>query len=361
MISPNSKPSKGPKGYIPALDGLRALSITLVIAGHAIPQGDHSFIFRAAFLHANLGVRIFFVISGFIITDLLLKERAASNTISIKHFYLRRALRILPAFLLFTGFVAALCAVGVISLPPGYWFFVATFTVNIATSGSWALGHLWSLSVEEQFYLMWPILVKFATRRSCNIIAVAAVFITIPTHFLVKKLGVSMSSIAFPYVCGPIAMGAIISLNAAKLSGWFALSNPLNRRFLFVGSIIAIPLMDCFPGHLGLQSVLVKIATDFLVSACLAMLVFTPEDPVSRALGATPLTVIGKLSYSLYLWQQLFLCPDSRVVPLPLGFPMNILAPIVLAAISYWGLEQRFTGLRQKFRQETPNTGAVVS
>jgi peptidoglycan/LPS O-acetylase OafA/YrhL len=149
------------RGRIPSLDGLRAVSIILVIASHAI-QGTHSFVFRLFFLHSDLGVRVFFIISGFLITSLLLRERAETGRISLPLFYIRRTLRILPPFVLFVGVVAIFNAFGIIQVPPGNWIYALTYTMNFDTHAPWVLGHLWSLSVEEQFYLLWPLVMRFA-------------------------------------------------------------------------------------------------------------------------------------------------------------------------------------------------------
>jgi len=121
-----------PQGRHPSLDGLRAISIALVLAGHAIKVGPHSFAFSALCLHADLGVRTFFIISGFLITTLLLSERSQSGSISLRSFYIRRALRILPAFFLFVGCVALLSIFGVTPVPSWFWLYVLTYTVDFA-------------------------------------------------------------------------------------------------------------------------------------------------------------------------------------------------------------------------------------
>ena len=141
-------------GTIPSLDGLRAISIGLVLLGHATRFGlGHSFLFRLAVAHAVLGVDVFFVISGYLITTLLLEEKIKFGTISLRLFYLRRALRILPAFLVFVGTLFVLSALGYIDIPSRLWIFVLTYTSNF-TPRVWDVGHLWSLSVEEHFYFL---------------------------------------------------------------------------------------------------------------------------------------------------------------------------------------------------------------
>ena len=137
---------------IPSLDGLRAVSISLVVIGHSVEvrlsgfdDGD------VAGAFANLGVRIFFIISGYLITTLLLKEYDRTSTIGLREFYVRRAYRILPAAIVF------MVPVFVIFWHQLRWYHMAAaalYLANFDFSHPWFLGHLWSLSVEEQFYFL---------------------------------------------------------------------------------------------------------------------------------------------------------------------------------------------------------------
>jgi len=138
---------------IPSLDGLRALSILLVVIGHW--AGTYGF--PVALSYAFLGVRIFFVISGYLITTLLLQERSQTTTISLSEFYVRRAYRILPAA---TVFLATMLITRRQELT---WYHAAMAVLYLADfdpTRPMFFGHLWSLSVEEQFYLLWPYILK---------------------------------------------------------------------------------------------------------------------------------------------------------------------------------------------------------
>ena len=106
--------------------------------------------------YAHLGVVVFFVISGFLITRLMQSEHAKSGYVSLKLFYTRRALRLFPAAYTFIACVCLLWAAGIVHLQAGDIWHAVTYTVNFAPERSWQIGHLWSLSVEEQFYLIWP-------------------------------------------------------------------------------------------------------------------------------------------------------------------------------------------------------------
>ena len=147
---------------IPSLDGLRALSIFLVVSLHTLQR--YSINHRVglgwyALFNGGLGVSIFFVISGFLITSLLLQEQRKRGSISLRGFYLRRAFRILPPLYFYIGVVVLLGRAGRLSFD---WrdivssaFFFHNFTNNATM---WSVEHLWSISVEEQFYLVWPLI-----------------------------------------------------------------------------------------------------------------------------------------------------------------------------------------------------------
>ncbi len=323
----------------------------LVLAGHAIAGGPRSFGFRALFLHADLGVRVFFVISGFLITSLLLNERAQSGSISLRLFYIRRMLRILPAFFLFVGCVALLNVFGVAPVPNGLWVYVLTYTVNYSPIGAWVLGHLWSLSVEEQFYLLWPLVMRSVRLRTCVAVATIAILACPFTHAIHKLSGMPLLTYGFALRCGPIAMGCLLAMGARRVRSRILSSRLLSddRSLLFV--VLLIALLDAIPVYLAALSVVLEIVNSALLTACVARLVFLPKGAIGRILNSAPFVTVGKLSYSLYLWQQLFLKPDGSA-PISIPFPINLVASLAVASACYWGLEVRFLGLRKKFRAQ---------
>lgn len=183
-----------------SLDGLRGVAILLVVAGHSwLAYGDDkSGLARLApcLFNAALGVRLFFVLSGYLITTLLLEERRSTDSISLPKFYARRALRIFPAFYLFFGCILVLLSAGFIVVPKSQLLAAATYTYNYliiwpGSAGSaqnWFLGHLWTLSLEEQFYLFWPAtLLLLGNRRSLAAalsIVVLTPFVRVGSYFL---------------------------------------------------------------------------------------------------------------------------------------------------------------------------------
>lgn len=138
---------------IPSLDGLRAISILFVVFGHLGGTRNAPEIITFLERYANFGVRVFFIISGYLITTLLLREHAKTSTISLREFYIRRVYRIFSA-----AYAFAIVALVVFASQMRFRDVLTalTYTVNYNSSPPWPIGHLWSLAVEEQFYILWP-------------------------------------------------------------------------------------------------------------------------------------------------------------------------------------------------------------
>lgn len=208
---------------LPSLDGLRAISIVLVLVGHL--AGSRHFLAMATVAKAgdlgNLGVRVFFVISGFLITGLLAAEREKTGGVDLRAFYIRRALRIFPAFFVFLFAAVWLSRIGFATVNRGDVLHAITYTANYRGSTStFSLRHLWSLAVEEQFYLIWPLtfagLSLAAGRR-----ALAAALLLAP----VLRVGVTSMypgyvefvPTAFESVCDALATGCLTALVLPEL------------------------------------------------------------------------------------------------------------------------------------------------
>ena len=150
-------------GRIPNLDGLRAVAILLVLCEHWLNSAGSRLPAALQKLPrtGGFGVNIFFAVSGFLITLLMLREFTRTGRISLRGFYTRRALRIFPAYLAFLLFVALLDFAGIVRIGATPWLACLTYTVNYLRpyETPWVIGHIWSLSVEEHFYLLWPLTV----------------------------------------------------------------------------------------------------------------------------------------------------------------------------------------------------------
>ncbi|HEX8849225.1 MAG TPA: acyltransferase [Gemmatimonadaceae bacterium] len=328
-------------GRIPSLDGLRAVSIGLVLLSHAtmgppLNSGPGAILSQGA-----LGVSVFFVISGFLITGLLLREMDTTGTISLRRFYLRRTLRIFPAYYVFIGVMALLAWLGVLHFAPENLVAAATYTANYCfgcqSRDAWFLGHTWSLSVEEQFYLLWPLLLVVAGRRRGGIIAAAWLLVAplLRLHWLAS--GGDTFLTRFELVSDAIATGCLLAIHRPLLH-----ASPAYVRFrdrvgiwsavvAFGAAALAVH-PSVLPSRLY---VLVAPTVEYLAIALfLDHVVAGPSTVVSRALNRPIMIWIGGLSYSLYLWQQFFI--TAAWAPMYLSLPA-----IVLVAYASWTLVER--------------------
>ena len=210
---------------IHSLQGLRAICITFVVLAHL--SGTHN-CFHSVVVerYGNLGVRIFLVLSGYLITSQLAKERATTGSIALKRFYARRAFRIFPAAYVFMLVAIAthwqvLSATNMVT--------ALTYTVNYCQHGSHVLGHLWSLGVEEQYYLVWPLCLLLFFRNRLWIVAVV-VAAGPPFRILFWMLwGRPGLEHPFPIFMDALATGAAVAMlepqlkrfQAALASRWF--------------------------------------------------------------------------------------------------------------------------------------------
>ena len=347
---------------IPGLDGLRAISILLVVFGHSrltAPEPIASWNSLWTIIgNGQLGVRMFFVISGFLITTLLVKEQKKYGQISLKSFYARRILRIFPAFYFYIAIIACLSLTGILIVSPKDLLLAGTFTWNYghlffpASHGFEVLGQIWTLSMEEQFYILWPIsLVAFGFKRALRIavlIVIALPFIRVGSYFAWPA---SRQFMAMMLHTGsdPIMFGCIVALLAGN-SRFEALVTRVNRSALpalaFLFAFFVSPFMKLY--FKGVYDAPVGIT---LESLCLtSILLYStrhPHSAVGAILNARIPVAIGVLSYSLYLWSALpFVTLNNTWKS---TFPLNILFCFLAAAGSYLLIEKPFLRLKRHF------------
>lgn len=342
---------------IPCLDGLRALSIGLVISGHAsfaYNTTELGRLFKKFFGNQELGVSIFFVISGYLITWLLLEEQKREGTISLKAFYVRRAFRIWPAFYFFLAVMALLGALGSITLHSRDLYSAMLFVWNYHPATSdWWVGHSWSLSVEEQFYLLWPAAVLLLNRRSVFRLAAAIILfsplIRLCWYFLFPEWRGRMS-IMLHTRADTLMFGAVLALLQGE--GWFEekfrkLGGPAlaiaAALFIFIVSPV---LKEHFRGSYLMTAG--YSLEGLFIAYLIYWLVRNSHGWIGIMLNSRPFVHVGNLSFSLYLWQQFFLTEKSPV--LAGVFPWSLVFTYLAAELSYRLVERPF--LRMKKRWE---------
>jgi peptidoglycan/LPS O-acetylase OafA/YrhL len=345
------------RGHIPSLDGLRAVAIGLVLLSHA--GASPGFPWHDAFLPYKrwlgaAGVSLFFVISGFLITLLLLREQARTATVSLKGFYTRRAFRILPAYLVYLAFVLSLQVAGRASLGKGDWFCALTYTMNFRRSPAWEVGHVWSLSIEEHFYLLWPLLFLRVPHPRLVLFALGAVALMPAARMAVEFLSddyLHPDWCTFSRLDG-IALGCCLA---------FVAVTPKLRERLMPSRGQATIILLAAGGVLLLNPLLlpgcgryVEVGFARSVEAfCFATIIWVCVQHgggvIGRVLNWRPLVLLGTLSYSLYLWQQPFMSWDERAAWYA-QWPVNLLLAIGAAVASYRLIEAPFLRLKARFQ-----------
>jgi peptidoglycan/LPS O-acetylase OafA/YrhL len=335
---------------IPSLDGLRALSVLMVVAAHvngslaglipAIP-------FWLYLVWGALGVQTFFVISGFLITHLLLKELHATGTISLKHFYFRRALRIFPAFYVYLAVSLAVTLAGWVPGNLRAFLVAGTYTWNYLGGGSDLLVHTWSLSLEEQFYLLWPAaLVLLGTRKSVKLavwvillspVSRVVTYFLMPDHraLLNAMLHTGLDSIMFGCLLAILWRNVRFNQRIQPfVRGWVAACAAAFS--LILGPVF---LGARFRGSYGF--VFGFTLNAICLSLILLYVVRNPDSPAGRLLNTPVLRHLGVISYSLYLWQEMFTGQNSVRF-----FPWSLPAILACAELSYWLVERPSLRLR---------------
>jgi len=340
-----------------SLDGLRCFSILAVVWHHATGIGK-----------GFLGVEIFFAISGFLITTLLLKEDEKRGSVSLTGFYRRRAFRILPPLYLYIGVVVLLGWAGRLQVAPLDVTGSAFFFHNIYFSTTWSLEHLWSISIEEQFYLVWPFILAWCLRtkgvpgrwRAALLPGTVVLLSPLATTLLRRSSVAALRSASLNYICfGFIMFGCLVALlqHTARFEALYRFCT----RIWFVppAVILLCSALSTRYGNrfdLTLGSTLNGLAIAMLLLWCTR----NAGAMVGKLLNSRAMAQIGVLSYSIYLWQTLFLHEGNEAVfaavPWLGRFPGNWVGCLGMAAASYYLVEQPSLRLRdwlaRRFRQQ---------
>ncbi len=336
-------------GFRPDIEGLRGVAVLLVVLGHLTgwPRGGF------------VGVDVFFVISGFLITGLLVSERERTGRVSLRGFYLRRARRLLPAgvlVLVVTDVAAALLLLpsrAHATVLDSLWSLGFLANVHFAALGTdyfsltrapSAVQHYWSLSVEEQFYLVWPCLViaAFALHGRRALIAVAGVAVAASLTWSIVSTQRTPAAAYFssPARAWELGAGALLVLLAPRLPAavtWLGGAG-------LVASVVLITPSTHVPGYALLLPVL---STAGIIGA----------GGTRLGLGLRPLRYVGKISYSLYLWHWPVIVlgatlPGGTTTLAKAGL---LTLAVLLSSASYHLVEQPFRHRRPQ-RQRLPRS-----
>ncbi len=345
--------------HLPTLDGLRAVAVLTVVVYH----------FGVDAVPGDLGVSMFFVLSGFLITWLLVKERRETANISLRRFYTRRVLRIFPAYYVFIAVSFAIDALRRAHWPLGLGVSALLYLVNYynALHGhpSTSIAHAWSLGIEEQFYLLWPALLSVTLARGTRRVGVLLALLIVAVVawrsllYLGLRTGAAYVYNAFDTRFDNLAVGCLLAVwveaprfqRVAALLGKSAVAPILTLALLLLSRT---RLGAAYHYSLGftVDAILMAIFLVQLLQVYQSRLWCWLESPVLRHLGL--------LSYSLYLWHGWGLTIGRHVRFAGVGgqFAAGLIVSFALASGSYYLVERPFLALKEHFE---PPSGLATS
>ena len=345
--------------YIKGFDALRGISIILVLLTHLglyhhLPE-NHFLKHRIwQLISGSSGVQIFFTLSGFLITKILLKELNEFKNIHFKGFYIRRILRLFPALLVFYSIIAIQMQFGLIeSTKVGFlysFFYFYNFVPNQFYTGE--LGHTWSLALEEQYYLIWPLVINFLSKKkgvlfilfiliTCIISIHIYPYLTIANNFKLERW--------FIPAVGPIIIGSFFAWMIDKNEKKFNVYFEQKQLSLWVG--ITLFLFPLYTPIMKLSFLFQSIG----ISIILIWIMFNQESRLTKILSVKGLTYLGTISYGLYVYQGLFLKTGPSGTLWIQKFPQNIMLTFLTAIISFHLLEKPILKLKNKYKRTITN------
>lgn len=352
------------RAHLPALDGLRAVAVALVIVGHA------NYPIRG--VPADLGVSAFFVLSGFLITRLLIREWVSHGGVSLRNFYLRRTMRIFPAYYAFLALSFLLDRRQGQHWDPSLLASALTYTVNYFNAlhhhPSTSVAHAWSLAVEEQFYLLWPVLFLVLARRGRREIvagvaalAIAAAgwrsFLALHAHadvaYLYNAFDTRFDNLAIGCVMALIADSPSVARAVDRVArrGWYA--------FATIGLLLASRIGAPEAYHYSLGFTVDAI----LIAVLIAQLLVVHDSAPWRWLQHPVTRYLGTISYPMYLYHA-WGASIGRHLPLhgeAAAFAGAGIATVGLAMGSYHVIEKPFLRLKRRFEPDRPRTSSEAS
>ena len=353
--------------YQPELDGLRFYAFLGVFVCHTLPFDGTLYrrfhlpipwLWGAIAKSGAAGVDLFFALSAFLITSLLLREREETGGISLRRFYLRRILRIWPLYFL-------LIAVGVVlahtmtqqSLP---WYYVAGYLLFV---GNWVhavfgrpesvCSPLWTVSIEEQFYLIWPLLMKMLGRRGMIVAAIVTFLLATVCRLGFMLAGSSGGFLYYGSVCrcDSLALGILLALFSDRLP---RLTRGA-RSLLLAGGLLAWVASSAWlneqPGPVDIRMVLGRL----IVSLAAGAILYACLHSHSKLVRGAWVVELGKISYGLYLLHLTGILIMLRLLHPVWGWPLlttkglGFVMTVVLALVSYRWIESPFLRLKDKF------------
>ncbi|MBI1781730.1 MAG: acyltransferase [Sphingobacteriales bacterium] len=360
--------------YFPQLDSLRAIAVILVIISHWF---THEQILNRYTSNGILGVTLFFVLSGFLITGILMRskqqvESGASIRAAFKVFYIRRALRIFPVYYLL---LILLLIFNLSDIRDNFWwhfFYASNFYFWLKEAFGGSLSHLWSLSVEEQFYICWPAILLFSPRKYLPTILVSGIILSVLFRYQITTDQNELGRILMPGSLDSFCIGGLLAYGRLYHNKWYQQYVKYRSLFVLFSFLLLILVHTPFFNNAGkyfyvsFYFLLISVAFGIQIDR-VADTVNTPV--ISVILNNRVLLYIGKISYGVYLFHNFipylysinlpsFLQPASMYIAQAVRFVLLI----GLASSSWYLFERPILRLKDKFVfDKLPNAKLISS
>jgi peptidoglycan/LPS O-acetylase OafA/YrhL len=351
------------------LDGVRGIAALMVMFFHFFQDVTTGNSFLATVQKYSAfgwtGVSLFFVLSGFLITRILLNSKERPSY--FLNFYARRTLRIFPLYYLFLVIfyflVPALEHLPIAPFNQQIWYWV--YLQNFATTFYWPNAgpeHFWSLAIEEHFYLFWPLLVYFLDKKKTKVAIISIIFISIATRSVMLANHIDVSRFTFARL-DELALGSLLAI--WELEG--KLKDIDGRKFLLLFVLTVIPTIALWTLTTGLAIDAIQISKFILMALCYFgligyILTIKEEHFIKKVLGIRALTYTGKISYGLYVYHPLCFYLLGKYLSIGsvfLSFIVRFGFVYATASLSYYLFESRFLKLKKKFPSAIHKTTSI--
>jgi peptidoglycan/LPS O-acetylase OafA/YrhL len=349
-VLPSNLVQKLERREIPALNGLRAVAVLCVVLYHAGLPAPGGF-----------GVLVFFVLSGFLITWLLLNEFQKTGDLSFRKFYARRSLRIFPAFYAYSGLLLCFLLLThkhiVVPQALASLLYLNDYYQAILGDPNTGFSHTWSLAVEEQFYLIWApaLLVLLRSRKVLPTLLTAIVVLCI-YRLVLAFSGVNQGYIyeAFDTRADHLLTGCLLAYLLFERK-WARLFQMACRPWFVCIIIVILTAMNAGEFRFGpfYRDTVAFTFEPLLVAILIPGLISSSGTFGGRILEWSPISGMGRISYSMYLYQQVVISPVEKILhrqPLLLQAAASLGATVVAALFSYYVIEKPFLRLKSRFQ-----------
>src|ERR1700730_1931620 len=363
--------SSAARGYIPTLDGWRAIAVLAVVFHHDWVDSLGRFNTKLLYSYGWYGVDIFFAISGLLICSRLLEEERMRGRIELRKFYIRRAFRILPPAMTYLVVLGALGLASLISVSPKEWLAAFFFCRNIPQLSeiighhAWYTGHFWSLAVEEHFYLIFPGILVIIPKRyrlagMTGMALLVAAWRVYVVHVKGQYSGYFRTDMRLDELWVPAIFAILMTMDGARR----CLEKIAPFSPIIIAAMIYLLVSTGFRGSAALVG---SVGMPLILVGT----VLRPSGLLGRLLETRPLRWVGKVSYSIYLWQELFFAGhflgSFGMSSLFAYWPVRCACLLACASTSYYLIEktlikigQRLTASATPGRLDTETQGPIT-